>query len=87
MIFYWIIGLNAYNSYSYQDIPNTFVPIQFEIPPEQQFVSFNNTNMLNIPQNLLQRPHTAPSSTEMFRPSSALDTPELSKENLSSMLE
>jgi hypothetical protein len=63
------------------------MPIQFGGPTDQQFTSPNNNNIFNVPQNLLQRPHTAPSSTEMFRPPSTLDTPELSQENLLNMLE
>ncbi len=63
------------------------MPIQHEGPTSQQAPFIKDTNTFNVSQNLLQRPHTAPSSTEMFRPSSALDIPELSKENLRSMLE
>ncbi len=66
------------------------MPIQSDGSNGQQSPFINNTNMPNVPPvppNLLQRPHTAPSSTEMFRPSSACDIPELSEENLSSMLE
>ncbi len=62
------------------------MPIQFKESFEQPFSSLSGTNMNNTSQNFLQRSNTAPSSTEMFRLSSALEIPELSKENLRSML-
>jgi len=37
-------------------------------------------------QSLLQRPQTAPSGTEMFRPPAVTDIPELSRDNLLKML-
>jgi hypothetical protein len=62
------------------------MPIQFEGSSRQQFASSNGTNTNNTSPKFLQRSHTAPLAAEMFRPSSALDIPELSKENLRSML-
>jgi hypothetical protein len=41
---------------------------------------------INKQQNLSKRPHTSPSSTEIFRPPAIKDIPELSKENLLNML-
>ncbi len=64
-----------------------FMPVQFRESTAQKSTSINNTNKFNVSKNSLQRSHTAPSSTEMFRPPSVSDIPELSKENLRSMLE
>jgi hypothetical protein len=64
------------------------MPINFDMGNGKSAVSSNNNNSssLAVPENVLPRPHTAPSFTEMFRPQSALDIPELSEVNLRNML-
>lgn len=64
------------------------MPINFDMGNDQSAMSNHNNNnsSLAVPENALPRPHTAPSFTEMFRPQSALDIPELSEVNLRNML-
>jgi hypothetical protein len=85
--FLFHVALDSYNNQSRKYTPGFFIPINFGVSTEEQSTSINNSDTFVVSKSLLQRPHTAPGSTEMFRPSSALDIPELSKENLSTMLE
>ena len=67
-------------------MPSLFIPISSNVTTQQQPISISNTNTQNVRPHLLERPHTAPGSTEMFRPPSAVDIPELSQESLRIML-
>jgi hypothetical protein len=82
-----ILGLNAYDNNQRQYMPNTFAPIRSEMNGEQQHSeSGTNLSTFNVSPHLLERPRTAPSFNEMYRPPSAVSVPELSKESLHSML-
>ena len=63
-----------------------FIPITAGVFDQQMFTSVKTGINGQISQNPPPRPHTAPSSSERYRPSSALDVPELSQDNLRTML-
>jgi hypothetical protein len=63
-----------------------FVPIHFGFNNHPSNAVMNTSGYAKLPKHLTPRPHTAPSSAEIYRPSSALDTPELSQDNLRTML-
>lgn len=62
------------------------MPINIALGNGQQIMSPSSSHNDDAQPHLLQRPQTAPGSTEMFRPQSALDIPELSRDSLRNML-
>ncbi|CAF4562926.1 unnamed protein product, partial [Rotaria socialis] len=79
-------GANIFKNYGRKYTPSLFIPISSDITTQQQPIPISNANTQNVRPHLLERPHTAPGSTDMFRPLSALDTPELSQDSLRIML-
>ena len=80
-------GLNSLSSYAPRYVPSLFIPINFELNNGRTSISVSHQNHTEIPNYQPPRPHTAPSSNEIYRPSSVTDIPELSQDNLRSMLE
>ncbi|CAF2335899.1 unnamed protein product [Rotaria sp. Silwood2] len=78
--------MGAFENYSRKQTPSLFIPINFGMPNEPQSIPISKSTSPFVSPYSLQRPYTAPSSSEMYRPSSALDIPELSQENLRDML-
>ncbi|CAF0735294.1 unnamed protein product [Rotaria sp. Silwood1] len=76
----------AFSSYHQKHSPSLFIPINFGMPTEHQPIPISNTSSPFVSSYPLPRPSTAPGACEMYRPSSALDIPELSQENLCDML-
>ncbi|CAF1614029.1 unnamed protein product [Rotaria magnacalcarata] len=79
-------GASIFKTYGRKYIPSLFIPISSDMTTQQRPIPIINANTQNVQPHLPERPHTAPGSTDMFRPSSALDIPELSQENLRIML-
>ncbi|CAF0773843.1 unnamed protein product [Rotaria sordida] len=81
--------IGTFKNYPRKQPPSLFIPINFEAAGEQQSIPIP-VNHTSSPYDAspygLQRSYTVPLATEIYRPSSALDTPELSQENLLDML-
>lgn len=64
-----------------------FIPINAgNLDQNPNHLNGKSNNIDDVSRQLVRRPQTAPVTNDIYRPSSALDIPELSKDSLRSML-